>query len=45
MDGLVFKKVHRTIQLNQKAWLKPYIDMITKLRTAAKNDFEEDFLS
>ena len=31
------------IQFNQKAWLKPYIDMNTKLRTEAKNDFEKDF--
>ena len=42
--GLVFKKVHRVIQFNQKYWLKPYIDMSTKLRKKAKNDFEKDFL-
>ena len=41
--GLVLKEVHRVIQFNQKAWLKPYIDMNTKLRTDAKNDFEKDF--
>ena len=29
---LILKKVHRVIKLNQKAWLKPYIDMNTKLR-------------
>ena len=40
---LILKKVHRVIQFNQKAWLKPYIDMNTKLRTEAKNDFEKDF--
>ena len=41
--GLIFKKVHRVIQFNQEAWLKPYIDMNTELRTEAKNDFEKDF--
>ena len=41
--GLMLKKVHRVIQFNQEAWLKPYIDMNTKLRTEAKNDFEKDF--
>ena len=35
--------VHRAIQSNQKAWLKPYIDMNTELRKQAKNDFEKDF--
>ena len=41
--GLILKKVYRVIQFNQKAWLKPYIDMNTKLRTEGKNDFEKDF--
>ena len=40
---MVNKKVHRVIQFNQKAWLKPYINMNTKLRTESKNDFEIDF--
>ena len=31
--------MHRVIQFNQKAWLKPYIDMNTKLRKEAKSDF------
>ena len=31
------------IQFNQKARLKPYIDMNTELRKEAKNDFEKDF--
>ena len=39
------KKVHRVIKLNQKAWLKPFIDMNTKLRIEAKNEFENTFLS
>ena len=30
--GLVLKKVHRIIKFNQKAWLKPNIDMNTELR-------------
>ena len=42
--GLVLQKVQRLIKFNQEAWLKPYIDMNTKLRTAAKNYFKKDFL-
>ena len=41
--GLILKDVHRVIKFNQEAWLKPYIDMNTKLRTEAKNEFERDF--
>ena len=39
--GLILKKVHRLIQFNQEAWLKPYIETNTKLRTEAKNDFKK----
>ena len=41
--GLILKEVHRVIQFNQEAWLKPYIDMNTKLRKEAKSEFEKDF--
>ena len=32
--------MHREIQFNQEAWLKPYIDMNTKLRKEAKSFFK-----
>ena len=41
--GSILKKVHKVIQFNQEAWLKPYINMNTKLRTDAKNDSEKGF--
>ena len=41
--GLKLKKVRRIIEFNQKAWLKPYIDMNNELRKVADSDFEKDF--
>ena len=41
--GLLLKKVHRCIRFRQSPWMKEYIDFNTRLRTAAKNDFEKDF--
>lgn len=41
--GLILKKVHRVLQFNQTAWLKPYIMLNTEKRTQATNDFEKKF--
>ena len=41
--GLILEKVHHMIEFDQSAWLKPYIDFNTQLRTKVKNDFEKDF--
>ena len=38
--GLILKKAHRVVKFNQKAWLKPDIDMNTKLRKKAKRNWE-----
>ena len=43
--GLVLKNIHRVIKFNQKDWLKPYIEMNTKLRQKTKNNFEKDFFT
>ena len=40
---LILKKVYRALKFNERAWLKPYIDLNTKLRQKAKNNFEKDF--
>ena len=41
--GLILGNVHRVIEFNQSAWLKPYIDFNTEVRTQAINDCEKDF--
>ena len=41
--GMKLKHIHRGIKFVESEWMKPYIDMNTKLRTKAKNNFEKDF--
>ena len=41
--GLILESIQRVIKFNQNAWLKPYIDMNTKLRKEAENNLEKDF--
>ena len=41
--GLILERIHRAIEFDQSAWMKPYIDFNTQLRTKATNDFEKDF--
>ena len=41
--GLILKAIHRVIKFNQKAWLKPYIDMNTKLNQKAKIILKKTF--
>ena len=36
--------MHRVIKFNQEAWLKPYINMNTKLTKEAKSEFGKDFV-
>ena len=37
--GVKVTKLHRVIEFEQKAWLKPYINKNTEYRTRAKNEY------
>ena len=41
--GMKLKRIHRGIKFVESEWMKPYINMNTKLRANAKNNFEKDF--
>ena len=41
--GLRLDRIHQSIEFDQSAWMKTYIDFNTQLRTKATNDFEKDF--
>ena len=41
--GIKVIKYNRILEFDEKPWLKGYIDLNTKLRTKATNDFEKNF--
>ena len=43
--GFVLKNIHRVMKCKQSRWLKPFIDLDSKLRADAQDDFEKDYIN
>jgi hypothetical protein len=41
--GMKLLRVHRVVAFRQEPWLKPYVELNTKMRQQAKTDFEKHF--
>ena len=41
--GLILTKIHGVIEFTHSDWLSVYVNLNTKLRQKANNDFEKDF--
>jgi len=41
--GLKLTKIHRGISFDEKAWLKPYIDLNPNLSSRAQNEIKKEF--
>jgi hypothetical protein len=42
-QGVRFPTIHRVLKYNQSYWLKPYIELNTRLRMDSKNTFEQEY--
>ena len=41
--GMIITKIHRILQFNQEPWMKPYIELNTRLRQRATSAFDQSF--